>query len=150
MKLQTAFIIISCLIFGLSCKKKEETSLIPSIEFIDISPKNAIELQDEIIISIKYKDENGDLGENDNEVKNLFVLDNRNGVEYSFRVQQLAPSGSEISIEGNLTINIKTMVITDDSDEQEATFSVYLYDRAKNKSNTISTTPITIVKNENN
>lgn len=150
MKLQTAFIIISCLIFGLSCKKKEETSLIPSIEFIDISPKNAIELQDEIIISIKYKDENGDLGENDNEVKNLFILDNRNGVEYSFRVQQLAPSGSEISIEGNLTINIKTMVITDDSDEQEATFSVYLYDRAKNKSNTISTTPITIVKNENN
>ena len=150
MKLQTAFIIISCLIFGLSCKKKEETSLIPSIEFIDISPKNAIELQDEIIISIKYKDENGDLGENDNEVKNLFILDNRNGVEYSFRVQQLAPSGSEISIEGNLTINIKTMVITDDSDEQEATFSVYLYDRAKNKSNTISTTPINIVKNENN
>jgi hypothetical protein len=150
MKLQTAFIIISCLIFGLSCKKKEETSLIPSIEFIDISPKNAIELQDEIIISIKYKDENGDLGENDNEVKNLFVLDNRNGVEYSFRIQQLAPSGSEISIEGNLTINIKTMVITDDSNEQEATFSVYLYDRAKNKSNTISTTPITILKNETN
>ena len=141
--------ILSILVL-VGCKKKEEVSLAPTLEFVEISPSIALELEDEIILKIKYKDENGDLGENDSEVKNLFVLDTRNGVEYSFRVQQLAPTGAEIAIEGQLSINIKTMVITDESSEQLATFSVYMYDRAKNKSNTISTTPITILKNETN
>ena len=141
--------ILFVLIFS-SCKKEEKASLSPTIEFLEISPSIAAELEDEIILKIKYTDENGDLGENDSEVKNLFVLDTRNGVEYSFRVQQLAPTGAEIAIEGQLSINIKTMVITDESSEQLATFSVYMYDRAKNKSNTISTTLITILKNETN
>jgi len=146
MKKSIPVIYILFILVYTGCKKKEEVSLAPTLEFIEITPSVAVELEDEITLRVKYTDENGDLGENNSEVKNLFVLDTRNGVEYSFRVQQLAPTGAEISIEGSLSINIKTMVITDESLEQTATFSVYMNDQAKNKSNIITTTPITIIK----
>ena len=95
---------ILLLIFLFSCKKENPISDIPEIEFISISPTIVQEFSDEIIITISYFDANGDLGENDPNVKNLFVKDNRNGIEYKFRIPELSPNGNEIAIEGNFNI----------------------------------------------
>ena len=69
---------ILLLIFLFSCKKENPISDIPEIEFISISPTIVQEFSDEIIITISYFDANGDLGENNPDVENLFVKDNRN------------------------------------------------------------------------
>ena len=47
----------------------------PNIEFVKLSPETAIQYADEITLTIKYIDGNGDLGENDPDVKNLYVTD---------------------------------------------------------------------------
>lgn len=128
-----------------SCQKDEEISNVPQISFVSISPSTAEEFIDEITIKISYFDANGDLGENDPNVKNLFLTDNRNNITYQYRIQQLAPDNATIAIEGDLDILLSSTGITDGSNSQTATFDIYVVDRANNQSNIITSSPITIV-----
>jgi len=136
------YILIILLLF--SCKKDDAFSKTPIIEFKSITPSTAQEYVDEINITISYTDSDGDLGENNPDVYNLFVLDNRNGIEYKFRIPELTPNGNEISIEGNFNIKINGSGITNSSTSQQVNYNIYVIDRAGNSSNTVSTSSITI------
>ena len=125
-----------------SCKKEEEMS--PFLLFESISPTNVQEYTDDIIITIFYSDVDGDLGENEPDIHNLFVEDNRNGIMYQFRIPHLAPDNNSIAIEGNFNITINGSGITDESSSQLLNYAIYVTDRAGNKSNTITTSTITI------
>jgi hypothetical protein len=129
-----------------SCEKDDLKSPVPLLEFISITPEIAQEYEDEIIITISYFDGDGDLGENDPNVKNLFLTDNRNNITYEFRIQQLSPDNSTITIEGNLDISLSSTGITDSSNSQIVTFDIYVVDRANHQSNIVTSNPITIIK----
>lgn len=129
-----------------SCKKKEKPTNTPVIAFVSISPSSVVEYANSITIAFSYDDLDGDLGQNDPNVTNLFVTDSRNNVTYEYRISQLAPTGSTIHIKGNLNTVIKNTAITDGSSSQSVTYSVYLKDRAGNTSNTITTSAITVTK----
>jgi len=129
-----------------SCEKDDLKSPVPLLEFISITPEIAKEYEDEIIITISYFDGDGDLGENDPNVKNLFLTDNRNNITYEFRIQQLSPDNSTITIEGNLDISLSSTGITDSSNTQTVTFDIYVVDRANHQSNIVTSNPITIIK----
>ena len=75
---------------------------------------------------------------------NLFLTDNRVGVTYEYRIQELAPSGSSLIIRGNLDVVLNTTAITNGSNSQNVTYSIYVKDRAGNQSNTVTTSDITI------
>ena len=136
------YILIMLLFF--SCKKDDAFSVAPTIEFKSISPYTVQEYIDDINITISYTDGDGDLGENNPDVYNLFVLDNRNGIEYKFRIPELSPNGNEIAIEGNFNININGSGITNGSTSQQVNYDIYVTDRGSNSSNTVSTSYITI------
>ena len=128
-----------------SCKKDSGISPVPSITFDSISPNPAIKYQDSILIVISYVDGDGDLGIDSADVKNLFITDSRNGVVSQFRIPQLAPTGANIAIEGNLDIVLPPQLFTNDNDTTEtATYSIYVVDRAGHKSNTVTTKPLVI------
>ena len=133
--------------FYSSCKKDENIiSAIPLIEFISVGPSQFIEYQSTLTFTISYRDGDGNLGENNPDVTNLFLTDNRNNVTYKYRVQQLAPEGSSIAIEGKLNIVLNNTGITDNSNSQTFTYSIYLVDRAGNTSNTVTTSAVTVTK----
>ena len=137
------YILVVVLLF--SCQKDEVISDTPSIEFKNISPVTAQEYTDDIIITISYSDANGDLGENNPDIYNLFVKDSRNDIEYKFRIPQLAPNNNSIAIEGNFNITINGTGITDTSlSSQQVNYDIYVTDRAGNSSNSVSTSSITI------
>jgi hypothetical protein len=138
----TTYILIVTLLF--SCEKDEVISDTPIIDFVSISPTTAQEYTDDIIITISYTDGDGDLGENNPDINNLFVEDNRNGIEYKFRIPELSPSGSTITIEGNFNITINGSGITDSTASQKVNYAIYVTDRVGNKSNIITTSSITI------
>ena len=139
-------LLLVVLIFS-SCKKDEDgLSVVPQLTFESISPTSIEEFEGPITFSISYQDGDGDLGENDPNVKNLFLQDQRNGITYEYRIQELAPQGTDIAIIGTIDIVLNTTSITDGSNEQEVTFDVYAIDRAGNSSNTITSSPLTIYK----
>lgn len=142
-----AGIVLFGLILITSCKKEEDPmDIVPSIEFVSISPGTASEYSDNIIIRIRYTDGDGDLGENDAGVNNCFVTDNRIGITSSYRIRQLAPDGASIPIKGVLDIEIGGLGITDGSIQQNVSFDLYLTDRAGHSSNRLTTSTITIRK----
>lgn len=138
--------IFSFTIIFSSCKKKEEQTNVPEIEFVSISPSSAVEYVNSITITFSYDDLDGDLGQNDPNVSNLFIVDTRNNVTYNYRISELAPSGSSIHIKGNLSVIIKNTAITDNSSSQSVIYGLYVKDRAGNTSNPITTSAITITK----
>ena len=137
-------IYILSIVLLFSCTKDDTFSVVPAIEFKSINPSIAQEYIDDINITISYTDDDGDLGENNPDVYNLFVLDNRNGIEYKFRIPALSPNGHEIAIEGNFNIKINGSGITNSSTSQQVNYDIYVTDRAGNSSNIVSTSFITI------
>lgn len=129
-----------------ACEDNSIISPVPQIEFVSIAPMSANNF-DSVHIVISYQDGDGDLGENSPGVKNLFVTDSRNAVTYEFRVQELAPAGSNIAIQGNLNIYINAVSVIDTAaTSEQVSYSVQMVDRAGNPSNTITTDPITVTR----
>lgn len=141
------FIYYILIIIFISCKKDVSViSNIPEITFVSVHPEQVKEFKDSIRFTLSYRDGDGDLGENNSDVKNLFLTDNRNGVTYKYRIQQLAPDGAKITIEGKLNVVLNNTGITDNSTNQTYTYSIYIIDRANHKSNTITSQPVTVSK----
>ncbi|MFN8285296.1 MAG: hypothetical protein U0V74_01010 [Chitinophagales bacterium] len=142
-KLSAIWLLCLLLLFG--CKKEETISNTPKIEFVSIAPNPAIKYQDTVSIAIEITDGDGDIGENTPDVKNVFVTDNRNNVVSEFRLPQQAPDGESIIVRAPVNIHLPPQAFVDDSHTSEtATYSVYVVDRAGNKSNTIQTATLTI------
>ena len=137
-------IYLCAIVLLFSCEKEQVISDTPIIEFKSISPATVQEYSDDIIIIISYSDGDGDLGENNPDIHNLFLEDNRNGIVYQFRIPHLAPDNNSIAIEGDFNITINGSGITDESSSQQVNYAIYVTDRAGNKSNTIITSSITI------
>jgi len=134
-------------LFIAGCKDDEISFPVePQIEMVSITPASPMQYTEPVTITIHYKDGDGDLGENNDLVKNCFVTDNRIGITYEYRIKQLAPTGASIPIDGNLNIDIGGQVLTDSSSSQSATYTLYIVDRAGHKSNSVTTSAIVIRK----
>lgn len=133
----------------LGCKKDKIDLLdpVPAILNVTVNPTDVVEFEDEIIFSVEYRDGDGDLGENNPDVTNLFLTDNRIGVTEAFRISQLAPSGSDIAITGTLQVSLPSTGITDNSTSQSVNYTLYMKDRAGNESNRFTTSDITVRAN---
>ena len=135
------------ILFIAGCKKDEITFPVePKIVMVSITPSNPMQYTDPVTITIHYEDGDGDLGENNDLVKNCFVTDNRIGITYEYRIKQLAPTSASISIAGNLSIEIGGQVLTDSSSQQSVTYSLYVVDRAGHRSNLVTTGEVVIRK----
>jgi hypothetical protein len=138
------FLLICLFTILAACKKDEKTySDTPEINLVSISATSVAE-GDPVTFVISYIDGDGDLGENNANVFNLFLLDTRVNVTYKYRIRQLAPDNSHIIIKGNLDVLLSSTAITDGSNSQTAVYSIYVVDRAGHQSNTITCSPITI------
>lgn len=141
------FIIPALLIVILSACKDDELELMdtPQIEVKSVTPQNATAFQDTLIFEVFYRDGNGDLGENNPDVTNLFVKDPRNGVEYKYRIQQLSPSGSTIAIQGTLNIELPNVpLVGQNATTEQVAYEIRVVDRAGNTSNTATAPTVTV------
>jgi hypothetical protein len=131
-------------LFFSSCEKEEIISDIPSIELIETTPTQVVELTEPIYFKISYRDGNGDLGENNPDVHNLILRDPRIDIKYEYRISELVPGGADVPISGTLVFSIPNAFITDGSAQQSVNFEIYVKDRAGNKSNVINSGTVTI------
>ena len=138
-------IILSVMI---SCKKDEDSfPPEPVITFNGVNTNSIVQYSGPLIFSIGYKDGDGDLGENNDGVHNLFVTDLRNGLVYPYRIQSLSPpGGGNIHIQGTLDITFSPVALTDSVQAQTALFEIYVVDRSGRKSNTVTSPSISITR----
>lgn len=138
--------ILLFLLVLLSCREKSVNSA-PLLEFSGKQSQSIQEGRDSLLFHLSYKDEDGDLGENESEINNLWVKDRRDGKIHSFRIPQLSPYKTSRGIEGSFSFSIKKIQILNGQEKDTARFEIRVMDRAGNESNTLLSEPVIILKN---
>ncbi len=152
-------IFFACLLLLAACTKNTESfedineqdpiGVAPVIELLEVMPTTAQEYTDSIAFTIKYTDGDGDIGTNDPDIPSVRLVDNRDAelLIFDYHLSPRTPEGSELIIQGELTIVLANTILLDDSNDSETTtFSIRLTDRAGNESNVLETGTITVVK----
>lgn len=135
-------------------------SSVPSIEFATLSKDTIIQgrqLNDSLIITLNFEDGDGDIGFEDN-VANIFLRDSRDDFIKEYASPVIPISGAANGVSGEIRILITTLFnvccIFDNGQDpctqnasqpfNEFTYSIFIEDRAGNKSNEVSTSTITL------
>lgn len=116
----------------------------PTIGLVQSGPDTVYEFVDSIYFKISYEDGDGDLGENNTDDKNLFVTDNRNGIQYKYRIRELVPGNTNVPVQGVLAFSINNTFIIGTGKEELVTYNIHVVDRAGNTSNTLTSQQILI------
>ncbi len=143
-------IILLPLLLLMACDDSPVFPLEPEITFVSISPEQATQFTaDEIQLTFRYQDGDGDLGyEGAEKVNNLYITDTRAffatnpARTTAYSIPSLTPDTRKPSIQGEITISILTPPA--EPNAEPLIYEVYLVDRAGNISNLIQTTPITV------
>ena len=126
-----------------SCKK-EEPSKSPVLELIEITPLSLVQYSEPVYISVGYSDLDGDIGYESPDEYALQIKDNRLIDPDWYHVPPLSPVGSNVTIEGDLTIKISSLFLLGNGSQEFTSFTIKVQDRAGNWSEEITTPQITI------
>lgn len=137
------YIFVIGLLIVAACKK-EDPPLGPVISFIGITPSSLVQYEESVYITIGYSDLNGDLGFENPDEYALQIKDNRLTNPDWYHVPPIAPLGSEVSIQGELTIKINSLFLLGNGTQELTSFTIKMQDRAGNWSEEVSTTQVTI------
>jgi hypothetical protein len=129
-----------------SCKKKEEQTLPPEpvLEMIEVGPDSIQQFRDSVIVRMKYKDNDGDLGDESPDVYSMLVKDDRLSNPDHYHVPPLAPLGTKLKIEGELKIKLNGMFLIGNGKTETTQLKIKVMDRAGHWSNELITPVITI------
>jgi len=119
---------------------------VPKISFVSFSKSEIVSFKDELDITIKYQDGDGDLGNWEADSLDIYVKDSRLRAYDRYHLQPLAPKGVNVRIEGIFSLKLKTLFVLSSANTENASFEIYIRDRAGNKSN-IVVTPSVIISN---
>jgi len=142
------------------CINAPDYSDTPTIEFVSFSNttmKQAPLNSDTTVVTLTFTDGDGDLGFSlDTPGENIFVIDNRTGKFYDrFRIPAIPPQGANNGVSGTINmVLLNTCCIFPPQDSipacespaqyptNELTYTIYMEDRAGNRSNEVVTPAI--------
>lgn len=139
-----------CLLI-LSCSKekqaeKEGYSETPAIELVSINSKTIKEYQDSVVVTISYKDLNGDIGEQNPDDNSLYVKDQRLPNPDYYHIPPITPEGVEFKTRGTIRVVIPTLFLMGNGGNEKTTLTIKLKDQADHWSNELVTDQLTITK----
>ena len=128
-----------------TCKKAEvENSF--SISLIEMSPLEIIEFEENINVRISYSHAKGFIGFSDPDYLSLEVKDSRLSNADYYHLIPLNPPQSEVSITGEIDIEVDAPFIFGNGNTETLTFTIRIQDKDKNWSNKVTTDLITVNK----
>lgn len=130
-----------------SCKKEQADIMPfePEIELISIGPATVVEFEQPIVLRFSYRDGDGDLGRTDPDDHSLWVKDSRLAVADGYHIIPLAPPDTEVPIQGELAVQLNPLFLLGNGAQEVMTYTFHIVDRAGNRSNEITSPPITIL-----
>ena len=137
-----AFIVIAVLLAG--CKKEEVMPSAPEIALVSMSTQSVQEFDERVKVRFSYTDGDGDLGQSDPDDYTLWVKDARLEGTDGYHIPPLAPEDAEVPIQGELEVELNALFLLGNSGQEETSYTMYVVDRAGNRSNEFTTGTITI------
>ena len=129
-----------------TCKKEEEASTAPTLEVVSINKTSLIEFKDSLIITLKYEDVNGDIGQTNPDENGLSVKDARIAEADFYHIPPITPDLEKLKTAGTFQVFVPSLFLLGNGGFEKTSFSFKVKDRDNNWSNTASTQEISIVK----
>lgn len=145
MAVRELMLFLTVAVMAVSCADDEGTNA-PVISNLTVTPMEAIEFADSVLISFDYTDRNGDLGHPDPNVNQLSVKDSRLEFADMYHLQPLAPMGEDVEIQGRLTVKLNGLFVLGNSNSEKLQFSIQLQDRGGNMSNLLVSDTVMVVR----
>ncbi len=145
MAVRELILLLAVAVIVVSCEDDKGTDA-PVISNLTVTPIEAMEFADSVLISFDYTDRNGDLGHPDPNVNHLTVKDSRLEFADTYHVQPLAPLGEELEIQGRLTVKLNSLFVLGNSNSEKLQFSIQLQDRGGNTSNLLVSDTVMVVR----
>ncbi|MBR9922015.1 MAG: hypothetical protein GYB31_14335 [Bacteroidetes bacterium] len=120
---------------------------VPAIYFEGVSQDTIVQFTEQLIVSIRYEDGDGNLGTSDPDINSIFVQDSRLENPDEYYLPPLAPEDAQISITGTYNLKLSPTFLLGNGSQEIMDLEIYMVDRAGNQSNKINTGQI-IVKKE--
>lgn len=127
-----------------ACKKEEVMPAAPEIAFVSMSAQSVHEFDERVTVRFSYKDGDGDLGQQDPDNYTLWVKDARLQGTDGYHIPPLAPEDADVPIQGELEVELNALFLLGNSGQEETSYTMYVVDRAGNRSNEFTTGMITI------
>ena len=142
------------LLFLLSCRRENIVFAVePQIEFESLQPAVVQEFGT-LVLTLRYKDGDGDLGGQPDNQPDLFLIDLRDSTLFPagydgiirYNMPKFYERPTPQSIQGTIEVSIPGIIRLNPNAPQEVVqFRVYIVDRAGHLSNEVITTPATII-----
>jgi len=148
-------VLLSTLImFGIAaCVQPPNYSVEPEIEFVSVSKSEVLQAIDTFRINFSYTDGDGDIGGTSGN-NNVIITDSRTGFEETFNVPDIPQQGVSNGISGEISLLVfascclnsnPICLPTPNANPEEITYTIRMFDKAGNISNTIQTSPISLI-----
>lgn len=143
-QLKSILAVLTLVLVFSACRKEEEGTDVPEIEFVSMSASQVEEFSNSIEVVFRYKDRNGDIGEQDPDAICLSVKDARLENPDYYHIPPVTPDLEELKVEGDIGVFMNPLFLLGSTQEETTTLTLQLRDRAGNWSNSIQTPVITI------
>jgi hypothetical protein len=137
-------LLVVSLIFS-ACKKTEVENAF-SISLIEMNPTEIIEFEENINVRISYTHSQGFVGFSDPDYLSLEIKDSRLSNPDYYHLIPLSPPQSEVSISGEILIEVDAPFIFGNGNTETLTFTIRIQDKDENWSNKVTTDLITLSK----
>ena len=128
-----------------SCKKKDVENDF-SIKLIEMNPTQIVEFEENINVRISYNHSQGFVGFSDPDYLSLEIKDSRLSNPDYYHLIPLSPPESEVSITGEILIEVDAPFIFGNGNTETLTFTIRIQDKDENWSNKVTTDLITVNK----
>jgi hypothetical protein len=135
-------------LLAMACDKDDTIpySDAPEIVLLGISHDTVVQYDTAVIISIEYKDGDGDIGYESPDKYALFVRDTRLENFDGFYIGPVAPPGVSVPISGRIDIEFPNLFIFGNGNSEKTQFEIKMVDRAGHQSNSLMTDPVVILR----
>lgn len=128
------------------CKKKEDENFPPTIEIVSVSESTVTQFDNQVLLVLKYTDPDGDLGYGDADSLSLTIKDSRLQDPDWYFIPPLSPNGTQLSIEGNLEVQLHPFFLLGNGTSETIELTVQLQDKQGNWSNAAISPSITVTQ----
>jgi hypothetical protein len=140
--------ILAFIVLFVSCKYDDQYTgePIPIISAVTLNQTAYKQFSDTVVITLKYKDGDGDLGFESADSLSVEVKDMRFEKPDYYHLRPIVSLDKKIAISGEIRIALKNLFLLSSGSQENTQFSIRIKDRAQHWSNRLTTKSIIINK----
>ena len=135
--LQTCLLTLALAGLVSACPQDNLDPVEPQLTWVSINAETVVSATTPVVVTLAYRDHQGDLGWNDPDVHALEVQDDRLDAPDTYHIPPLTPDGMELDIDGTFVVNLPPLFLLGNGGDEPTRLTFRITDRAGHVSNAV-------------